>query len=220
MLHGYLSNKESFYYQIKFFSRFFRVVAVDMTGFGKSPPMKYPFSLDDYASEIKRVLDELGVKKADVLAHSFGARVAIRLAGNDERIDRIVFTGAAGIRPRRKIKYYLKRASFILLKNIFSKEKLRAFYSSDYNSLDPVMKKSFIKIVNEHLDDEVRKLKNKCLLICGGKDAETPLGTEKRMKKLLNCELCVIPSAGHFCFSERPDEFNAKAFSFLAGINR
>ncbi|HBF86651.1 MAG TPA: hypothetical protein DDW54_03120 [Clostridiales bacterium] len=218
MLHGYLSNKESFTYQINFFSRFFRVVAVDMTGFGKSPPMEYPFSLDDYAEEIKRVLDELGAEKADVLAHSFGARVAVRLAGGDDRIDRIVFTGAAGLKPRRKIKYYLKRASFILLKKFVGKERLKSFYSSDYRSLDPIMQKSFIKIVNEHLDGEVGKLKNKCLIICGKKDKETPLGTEKRMKKLLeNGKLYVIPSAGHFCFSEYPDEFNAKAFTFLTG---
>ena len=41
MLHGYLSSKESFIRQIDFFARFRRVIAVDMSGFGKSPPIKF-----------------------------------------------------------------------------------------------------------------------------------------------------------------------------------
>ena len=51
MLHGYLSCKESFAKQISFFSRFMRVVAVDMSGFGKAPKMSTPYSLGDYARE-------------------------------------------------------------------------------------------------------------------------------------------------------------------------
>ena len=63
MLHGYLSNKESFIYQINFFSRFTRVIAVDMTGFGRGKEMKFPYSLSDYVKEIRDVLDEIGEEK-------------------------------------------------------------------------------------------------------------------------------------------------------------
>ena len=62
-LHGYLASKESFLKQIKFFSAFYKVVAVDMTGFGESPKMERPYSVDDYKSEIKRIVNELGVEK-------------------------------------------------------------------------------------------------------------------------------------------------------------
>ena len=74
MLHGYLSQKESFGFQINFFSRFMRVVAVDMTGFGKAEQMQSPFSVGDYVTEIQGVLDLLGEEKIDLLAHSFGGR--------------------------------------------------------------------------------------------------------------------------------------------------
>lgn len=40
LLHGYLSCKESFYWQIKYFSKYFRVTAFDFWGFGKSPPSR------------------------------------------------------------------------------------------------------------------------------------------------------------------------------------
>lgn len=218
MLHGYLSSKESFIKQIAFFSRFMRVVAVDMTGFGKSPEMAYPYSLEDYANEIKGVLDELGQEKVDLLAHSFGARVAVKLLQDENRIDKIIFTGAAGLKPRRSLKYFFKKASFFILKKFIKKEKLKFLYSSDYRNLSPIMKKSFQKVISETLDDKYSKIKNKTLLIFGKKDRETPPYMAKRMKKLMqNSALYFLCYTGHFCFIEKSDEFNSLCFKFLMG---
>ncbi|MBQ7373179.1 MAG: alpha/beta hydrolase [Clostridia bacterium] len=216
MLHGYLSNKESFIRQINFFSRFMRVVAVDMTGFGKSKLMEYPYSLDDYANEIRELLDKLGEKKVDLLAHSFGARVAVRLLKDEKRIDKIVFTGAAGLKPRKSIKYFFKKASFFILKNFVKREKLKFLYSKDYQNLSPVMKKSFQKIISDNLNDEYSKIQNRTLLIFGKKDRQTPPYMAKLMKKLIKkSRLYFFANAGHFCFIEKPDEFNSLVFSFL-----
>ena len=66
MLHGYLSCKESFVRQIAFFSRYMRVVAVDMTGFGKAPKLTKAYFLEDYAIEIKDLLDKIGEEKVDL----------------------------------------------------------------------------------------------------------------------------------------------------------
>lgn len=216
MLHGYLSSKESFIRQIDFFARFRRVIAVDMSGFGKSPPIKYPYSLDDYAREIKRVLDEIGAEKADLLAHSFGARVAVRLLKSEKRIDKIVFTGAAGLTPRRNFRYAVRRASFLILKNFLPREKLTKFYSSDYVNLSPVMRESFKKIIADNLDDEYAKISNRTLLIFGKNDTETPLYMARKMNKLMkNSSLAVLKGAGHFCFAEKSAEFNGKVAEFL-----
>ena len=216
MLHGYLSCKESFLAQINFFSRFMRVVAVDMQGFGKSEEMKTPYSLDDYVLEIERVLDFIGEEKVDILAHSFGARVAIKLANKDKRIDKIVFTGAAGLKPRRGLKYLLRKASFFILKRFVKREKLQFLYSADYRNLSPVMKKSFQKIVSEHLDLEVEKLQNKCLLIFGKRDRQTPPYMARKMsKKIKKSRLIFMQESGHFCFVENPTQFNGETFRFL-----
>ena len=218
MLHGYLSSKESFLRQIQFFSRFFRVVAVDMRGFGKSEEMDYPYSLDDYVNEIKEILDLLGEDKVDLLAHSFGARVGVKLANKDDRIDNIIFTGAAGLKPRRGLKYILKKASFFILKRFVKREKLKFLYSQDYRNLPLVKKQSFQKIIGERLEEEYKKLDRKVLLIFGGRDKETPPYMAKRMRKLVkNSQLVILPYAGHFCFLERAEEFNSTAFKFLMG---
>ena len=143
--------------------------------------------------------------------------VGVKLANLDKRIDRIIFTGAAGLKPRRGIKYLFRKASFFILKNFVEKEKLTFLYSEDYRKLSPVMKKSFQKIVGENLDSEYEKLKNDCLLVFGKSDGQTPPYMAKRMKKLVKNSRLVFLNAGHFCFSEKPDEFNSLAFRFLMG---
>ena len=52
-LHGYLACKESFAYQIAYFSRFFRVTAFDFPGMGKSEPLASPWSVGEYAEHAR-----------------------------------------------------------------------------------------------------------------------------------------------------------------------
>ena len=187
-----------------------------MTGFGESGEMKYPYSVDDYVKEIRGVIDELGVDKVNVVAHSFGARVLVKLLDKDDRVDKIILTGSAGFKRNKGIKYYLRKICFKILSKFVKKEKLTKFYSSDYVSLSPVMKQSFNLIVNEELKEYYKKIQNKTLIIFGKNDRETPLRTAKLIKKsIAGSRLEVLPDSGHFCFVEKPKEFNLKAFSFL-----
>ena len=158
----------------------------------------------------------MGEEKVDVLAHSFGARVVVRLLENENRIDKIIFTGAAGLKPRRGIKFFFRKASFFILKNFVKREKLKFLYSQDYRNLSPVMKKSFQMVIAEDLTLEYKKIKNHALLVFGKNDRQTPLYMAKRMKKLMvNSRLSILPKSGHFCFVEKSEEFNSLVFSFL-----
>ena len=183
MLHGYLSSKESFAYQINALKLHFRVIAIDFSGFGLSPEPPYPFSVLDYANEVIALIDKLGVKTYSIIAHSFGGRVAVKIASRDKRLNKLILTGSAGIKPRRKPSYYFKVWAYKLLKKFVSKERLKNFGSSEYKTLSPVMKKSYVKIVNEHLNKEYKQIKNPTLIIFGENDRETPLYMAKKIKK-------------------------------------
>ena len=112
-LHGYMSSGKSFAYQTKFFSSYFTVYAPDLTGFGENEYMPYPFSLDDYAKWVKDYMTANGIVKPHIIAHSFGGRVAIKLASTyPDLFDKIVLTGSAGLKPRRTAKYHFKRCAF------------------------------------------------------------------------------------------------------------
>ena len=80
------------------------------------------------------------------------------------------------------------------------------------------MKQSFIKIVNEHLNGVLKKVKNRTLIISGSEDKETPPYFAKTFfKKIKNSELYFVNGGGHFCFLERSGEVNAVVNEFLFG---
>ncbi len=216
-LHGYLADKRSFFNQISYFERDFEVFAPDFKGFGENMGMEYPYSLDDYIEDIKEYFYKKGIKKPSCVAHSFGGRVAIKLAYLEPNFfEKLVLTGAAGLKPKPCFRKTVKKTLFNILKNFIKKEKLEFFYSKDYLMLDEVMKKSFIKIVNEHLDYCLEGIKNPTLIINGKNDKETPIYMAKMLNEgIKNSKLIFIENAGHFAFIDKPYTFNMEVGKFL-----
>ncbi len=216
-LHGYLSEGGAFAAQTRFFSQYFDCFAPDLPGFGKNAAMPYPYALGDYVNWLKDYMRENGVVKPHVVAHSFGARVAVKAAAEDGALfSALVLTGAAGLRPRRSLAYRAKRLKFLLLKPFRTRKELEKYYSSDYRALSGVMRESFVKIVNEHLEACAKKVKNPVLLVYGENDRETPLYMARRYKKLIaGSRLLVLKNAGHFAFAERVAAFNYPVREFL-----
>ncbi len=179
--------------------------------------MEYPYSLDDYVLELNEYLDKNDIVYPHVVAHSFGARVAIKaLYKNPRLFDKLVLTGAAGLKPKTSPKKLVKKAVFFALKRFVKREKLKGLYSKDYLMLDDIMKQSFTKIVGEHLDYALEILQNQTLIIFGENDKETPLYMAKRLNDgIENSQIIIIKDAGHFCFVDKPHKFNTEVREFL-----
>ncbi len=218
-LHGFKSSKESFSYQLNFFSKFFKVYAPDLPG-SKSALLK-AFSLSDYAKIISDFFDTVYKrenKKINVIAHSFGARLILKLAP-DERIDRLILTGAAGLKPKRDLRYFLKIWGYKSVKAVFGKniaKKLaKKTASYDYLLLTDVERQSFVKVVNEHLDCKLNKITYPTLIIHGDNDKTTPAYLAKRFNKGIKGSELIFISGGHFAFIDSPQLFNGIAKEFL-----
>jgi len=215
-LHGYLSSKESFAYQIGYFSRFYRVTAVDFLGFGKSGKLPSAYSVDDYAKWLEETLRLLQVKNPHIIAHSFGCRVAVKLLSQGYEADKVLLTGPAGVILKRGLSYRLKVRIYRFVKRFAPKFAERNFGSAEYRGLSPVMKESFKKIIGEHLDDYLQDIENETLVIFGKDDKETPLYMAKRLNNgIKNSKLSVYKGAGHFCFIDKPCKFNLEVREFL-----
>lgn len=216
-LHGYLADKNTFFYQVKFFKNYYDCYVVDLPGFGANKNMPYPYVLDDYIAFVKAYMQANGIVRPDVIAHSFGARIAVKAAALDgDLFGKLVIVGGAGLKPKRTFAYAVKKLKFSTLKIFVDKSKLSKYYSADYLALSPVMRQSFIKIVNEHLDGICKNVKNKTLLVYGKNDKETPLYMAKRYNKYIkNSSLLTLADTGHFCFLESPVKFNLSVREFL-----
>lgn len=215
-MHGYLSSKEAFHYQIEYFSRFYRVTAIDFIGFGQSGALPTPFSVRDYADWLKEVLTELGIKRPQVIAHSFGCRVAVKLASEDGSFfDKMLLTGPAGVILKRGFRYRFRVKSYRFIKKFAPNFAEKHFGSAEYKTLSPIMKESYKKIVNEDLRGCAERVENEVLLVVGRSDTTTPIKEGRAyLERFPHARLRVM-EGGHFAFVDDPLAFNLIAEEFF-----
>lgn len=216
-LHGWGASILSWGNVLSLLSQNYRVIALDFPGFGESVEPENPWSVDDYTDLVINFFDKLEIQKANIVCHSFGGRVSIKLANKrPELINKMVFTDAAGILPKRGIKYYFKVYKYKLGKKIYKnnffnsvmksfgvdlKKRIANAGSSDYKDLSDNMKQTFIKVVNEDLTPMLKNINSSTLLIWGENDLDTPLYMAKIMEReIKDVGLVVFENSGHFCY--------------------
>ena len=213
-----------------------RVAAVDFPGHGKngkSAPPPEPWGVPEYMEMTAEIIRRLGLAPCDVVAHSFGARVAILLAAqHPELVGRMVLTGAAGVKKPESGRATARQTLYKGLKsavNLAEKTHLfgslpergrealvQRFGSSDYRALSPEMRKTFVKVISLDLTGELHKIKAPTLLYWGAQDAETPLWMGRLMcERIPDAGLVVEEGAGHFAYLEHSARFARILQSFL-----
>lgn len=204
------------------------LINVDFPGFGDSTEPPEVWGVEQYTQAMEELLRREGVgSDAVLLGHSFGGRVGIVYASRNH-IGKLILVDAAGVKPRRTLRYYLKVYSFKaqkhLLRLLLGKEKaeeklnkLRAKAgSSDYRDASPRMRAIMSRVVNEDLCHLMPQIKAPTLLIWGTNDTATPLADAKKMEKLIpEAALVSFEGAGHYSFLDRPAQFAAVLKSFL-----
>ena len=93
-----MSDSRSFYYQQKFFSNNgFFVTSPDFPGFGGSAPLTAAWSVGDYADWLGDFIAARNLFGAHIMAHSFGARVAIKLLSKGNVAGKVVIVGGGSV---------------------------------------------------------------------------------------------------------------------------
>ena len=215
-LHGYLASKESFYPQIEYFSRFYRVTAFDFPGFGQSDTLSAPWSVGDYADWTQEFLAEQGIQFPYVIAHSFGGRVAVKCLSRGDAFDRAVLCGCAGIVPKRTLGYKVRVRAYKTVKKFAPRYAEKHFGSAEYRTLSPVMKESYKKIVNEDLREDAKRITRPVLFINGERDTAAPVASAQiYLSCVKNGRLQVLNGCGHFAHLDDPLAFNLAAEEFF-----
>ena len=201
----------------------FRVTVVDYPGFGQSESMHEAWDVDGYVQWLDALLKVLDVKDPIIIAHSFGARLAIKYQLT-RPVHKLILTGAAGIRAKRSLDTVLRIYSFKVLKQIFKlpflvkyQEPLRKLFGSeDYKAISGVLRASFVKIVNEDLTPYLKHIEVPTLLIWGDQDDATPLWMGKKMEKeIKDAGLVIFENDGHYAYWNQLSRFHAIVSVFL-----
>ena len=99
LVHGLAERWQVWRPVIPLLARTFRVIAIDLPGFGASPPLERGvFPLEVVADRLEATLAELGVERPVLCGHSLGGGVCIFLAARDaHRYRAIVLIAPAGL---------------------------------------------------------------------------------------------------------------------------
>ena len=211
-LHGWGVGHDSYLPLLNQLAATHTVYAPDLPGFGQSPEPDAPWDADRYADFVLAYCKANSLTGPVCMGHSNGGRVLIRLLARDDTgLDppRAVLFDAAGLKPKRGLKTYVKvytyKAGKLFLKP-FPKalERYRAGKgSADYRAASPLMKATMTKLLAGDLSDDLPKIRIPTLLVWGEDDAATPLADGKKMERLIpGAGLAVLPG-GHWAFMER-----------------
>ncbi len=232
MLHGWGSNIQPFAPLIKHLSPHYKVYALDMPGFGQSEEPPMPWEVDDFVNFIIQFTKEMKIESAVLIGHSFGGECIIKLANIDSlpfTINKIILMGSAGIRRPKTMRQKLKIRKYKLGKWFLQLKPVKLLYpdaleqlqaksgSADYRAASPLMRQSFVKVVNENLGEHYfTNIKPSTLLIWGENDTATPLIDGQYMEKNIpGAGLVTIKSAGHYVFLDQAYTVHKVIDSFL-----
>jgi pimeloyl-ACP methyl ester carboxylesterase len=203
------------------------VVAVDLPGFGESAEPPEPWDVGAYARFVVALTDELGLERFSLIGHSFGARIGIVIAATrPERIARMVLTGAAGLKPRRKPSYYGRVAVAKAGRVVgavggapgrrLQDRMRRRVASRDWLEATEAMRGTFRAVIAEDLSPHLPNIRASTLLVWGERDEDTPLWMGRRMEEAIPDAGLVVLEGGHYVYAERAAEFNRIALHFLS----
>lgn len=101
LIHGLACSSSQWMYTVPALAKAgYRALALDLPGFGRSPMPKRQIASVDYAREIPRFMDEMGIPRAVLVGNSMGGFVAWYVAATaPERVTAMILASPAGAPP-------------------------------------------------------------------------------------------------------------------------
>lgn len=207
LLHGNGGDGGYFLAQLDAFSERFRVYAPDTRGHGKTPRGEAPFTISQFADDLRFFMDGHGIAKAHLLGFSDGGNIALTFALRyPERVERLILNGAnldpSGV--RRSVQLPIEMGCRIAKR--FAAKSASAKAHAELLGL----------MVNEpHLrPEELAAVRAKTLVVAGTRDIVRRSHTELIAQSIPMSRLAFI-EGGHFIAAKNPAAFNKAVLDFL-----
>jgi len=218
-------------YQIAHFSTYFRVVALDIRGYGRSDKPASPFSLQDMADDVLAVMRLEQINETILGGVSVGSGIALLLGLNyPERFKALILvggnSGGAGtiddrIHGYTKIgleKYHIRHLKELVAPD-FAESKLGAYLLQTFAERDPWLCGECIAQIfrargGTDMALRLGSMKVPTLVING--EYDNSLAAGKRTASLIPGAVHrILPKTGHACCIEDPAGFDASVIEFL-----
>lgn len=223
-LHGFCETHRIWDDLVTELSQNFRVITLDLPGFGKSPILKRPFSIKEVGHSVVALLIEIGVQKCVIIGHSLGGYVV--LAAAEERPD--LFLGLClfhstaqadseekKINRNRVIEFVKKNGVHPFIATFVP----GLFFQREHQKIEKVYRialktsKKAILDYSQAMRDRpdminfLERFQNKTLFIAGEQDSIISVAVLKEQSKVARAgKLEVLAKTGHMGMFEDKDE--------------
>lgn len=233
LLHGLGGSRSNWAFVAPELARTRRVLVVDLPGHGRSTALPAAPGLGPYADRVAKLLEDEGHAPADVVGHSLGGLVGIRLAARrPELVRSLVLTASAGItsstrqaeralaligwiQPGRRVSPHWRAVarSDALKRLVFGH-----WFAADPTALSDEAVEALLVDVNLHSDTQsafralagddpraaLHLVQCPALLLWGANDNQLPLDDAFDYARRLRAPLRTIADCGHLLIVERP----------------
>lgn len=178
-------------------------VAIHLPGFGPAAAPDAVWGTDDYARLVAEAIEPLG--PVVVVGHSFGGRIAARLAASRPGlVSGLVLTGAPLVRlapvSKPKLSYRIAKAlnRIGLIPDSVLEARRKKAGSADYNAAQGIMRDIMVKTVNENYDDDLAGITAPTWMVWGENDTAAPTAAGKvASERIRGAHWTVVPGEAH-----------------------
>ena len=208
LLHGNGENLHIFDPQIRFFSQYFRTIAIDTRGHGKSTRGEYPLTFHTFANDLTDVFEALQINRAYIIGFSDGAITALHLAlTHPELISSMVLLGVnynpKGLRwiPRLQIRFV-----YICLT-------IAALFSEKMRTRKEIWS---LMVGQPNLSiEQLSQIKTPTLIVTGENDMVSQRHNDELHHTIAGSQRLTIHRGNHFWMFRQPEVLNQCVMDFI-----
>lgn len=208
LLHGNGEDHTYFKRQMGCLSEKYQVIALDTRGHGGSPRGTAPFTLEQFAEDLKGFLDSREIERCHLLGFSDGANTALLFALKyPEYVEKLILNGAdlypAGVKLSTQIPIVLGWGLLQIVRRLDKKAQPK------WELLDLMTTQPHIK------PKALSALAMPTLVVAGEQDMIREKHTRRIAQSIPNSKLVILPG-GHFVARRNWQAFNPVILEFLA----
>lgn len=242
LLHGVFSSLHTFNKWAEHLCKYYRVIRIDLPGFGLTgPSIDNEYGMDLYIGYIRKFMDNLGIDKFHIGGNSLGGWIAWEFAvAHEERINKMVLVNAAGYVSGGNYPLPFVIAQTPVLRQVFNYEIvpkvvvrrfLRQVIKDQYVVTDHLVDRyydiihregnleAFSRIANSKFIQNTNALRNietPTLVLWGDEDAWiSHHDAEKFKNDLKNVTVKIYKGVGHIPMEEIPELTANDVLNFL-----
>lgn len=237
-VHGIMGTWRNWIFNLLPFADRYRVLAVDLPGFGLSEMPDGEFTLERYAGNIKQLCEKLGIEKVTLIGNSMGGQISAIVGKKfPEILNKLILVDAAGFSTStstmRKIAPYAKHIDWLFkfgakIRNVIARSKMLSVAFTKIVLWRPAQvstelilvllagigKKGFVPAINTIANTPIKyfpgNIDVETVIIWGRNDSLIPKSDAFRYAKMIpHATLELMDDTGHIPMFETPDRFNA-----------